>query len=177
LTIKMAFGAIIRAVLEEYTAFPPETQDAWYGPWISILTTLFPSVQGYVVTPQHRLTLEDDQSHIRDFVIEVVKLNLSAPPLMFRTVLIVKIRNTQHGHSELGMQRLQDLIERQCYSAFIGTAHTKVYWIGTIGPHWRYGERVVDGQAPIPLINWHDTTHDQASFNDLQVLADLIHAM
>ena len=34
-----------------------------------------------------------------------------------------------------------------------------------------------DGQGPIPLIDWHDTTHDEASFNDLRVLADLVHAM
>jgi len=173
----MAFGAIIRAVLEEYTAFPPETQDAWYGPWISILTTLFPSVQGYIVTPKRSGSLEGDQSHIPDVVIEVAKLKWSTPPPIHRTVLIVKIRNSQHWQSELGMQRLQDQIDRQCDSAFVGTAHTKVYWIGTIGPHWRYGEKVVDGQAPIPLINWHDTTHDQASFKDFQVLADLIHAM
>ena len=52
-----------------------------------------------------------------------------------------------------------------------------MYWIGTIGPHWRYGEQMDDGQGPVPLINWHDTTHDQASFNGFRVLADLIHDM
>ncbi len=169
----MALDAIIRAVLEHYTAQPPRTEDAWYGPWNYILTVLFPAAQGYIVTPQHRLPRVDDQSLIQDFVIEVVKLSM--PPLTFRTVLIVEIKNTQHWQS--GIQRLQDQIDLQCDSAFAGSAHTKMYWIGTIGPHWRYGEQVDNGQGPIPLINWHDTIHDEASLNDLQVLADLIHAM
>jgi hypothetical protein len=38
-----------------------------------ILTTLFPSTQGYIVTPQHRLP-DDPESHIPDLIIEVVKL-------------------------------------------------------------------------------------------------------
>jgi len=171
-TIKMAFDEVTRAVLEHYTDHPPRSEDAWYGPWTSILTTLFPSARGYIVTPQQRLPLET-RRHIPDFFIEVVKL--STAPLTFRTVLIIEMKNTQYWQS--GIQRLQDQINEQCDSAFSGTAHTKLYWIGTIGPHWRYGEQVDDGEGPIPLINWHDTIHDEASLNDLQVLADLIHAM
>jgi len=126
-----------------------------------------------MVAPQQRLPLEDAHLPIPDFFIEVVKL--STAPLTFRTVLIVEIKNTQYWQS--GIQRLQEQINQQCDSAFSSTAHTKMYWIGTIGPHWRYGEQMDDGQGPIPLINWHDTTHDQASFNDFRVLADLIHDM
>lgn len=54
------------------------------------LTTLYPSTQGYIITPQRRLP---DDPHIPDFVIEVVKL--STLPLTFRNVLIVKIKNSQ----------------------------------------------------------------------------------
>jgi len=52
----------------------------------------------------------------------------------------------------------------------------KVYWIAAIGPHWRYGERD-DGQELVPLIDWHDTTHDAASYADLQQLVALVHAL
>ena len=62
---------ITRTVLEYYTAHPPATEDVWYSPWTTILTTLFPSTQGYIVTPQRRLP-DDPESHIPDFVIEVV---------------------------------------------------------------------------------------------------------
>jgi hypothetical protein len=88
----MPFDITTRTVLEYYTAHPPATEDVWYGPWTTILTTLFPSTQGYLVTPQRRLP-DDPESHIPDFIIEVVKL--SSPPLTFRSVLIVDIKNAQ----------------------------------------------------------------------------------
>jgi hypothetical protein len=89
----MPFDAITRTVLDEhYTAHPPaiEESDVWYGPWTTMLTTLFPSTQGYrrrcgvtmLVTPQRRLT-EDPESHIPDFVIVVVELSMPPPPLPF----------------------------------------------------------------------------------------------
>jgi len=171
----MPFDIMTRAVLEYYTAHPPATEDAWYGPWTTILTTLFPSSQGYLVTPQRRLP-DDTQSDFRDLIIEVVKLSMS--PLTFRrSVLIVKVRNTQHWQSGIG--GLERQLNRQTDAAFAGMAHTKVYWIGTIGPHWRYGEthNDDDGQNPTPLIDWHHTIHDQASFNDLQVLTGLVAAL
>jgi len=195
----MPFDAITRAVLEYYTALPPAAEDHWYGPWNTILTTLFPSSQGYMVTPQRRLRppAGDPESHIPDLVIEVDKLSSTSSTgtgtvtgLTFRTVLIAKIRNSQHWQSGLGIgiETLERQLDRETDAAFAGTAHSKVYWIGTIGPHWRYGERGVDddahdatasgsGQNLRPLIDWHHTTHDQASFNDLQVLADLVSAL
>jgi hypothetical protein len=168
----MQLDAITRAVLEHYTAHPPRTEDAWYGPWNAILASLFPSTQGYLVSPQQRLP-SDDQSHIPDFVIEVVKL--STPPLTLRTVLIVKIMNTQHWPS--GIQALRRQLGRQTNAAFAGTARDKVYWIGAIGPRWQYGEKIDDGGAAQELTEWHDTTHDLVSFNDLQALVQLVAAL
>lgn len=140
-----------------------------YGPWNSMLTVLFPDDQGFIITPQRRIP-EDSQSHIPDFVIEVVKL--TSPPLTFRTVLIVEIKNSQHWPGRI--TSLDNQISRQADAAFAGTAHTKVYWIGTIGPHWRYGERYDNRQDIVPLIHWHDITHDAASYADLQELARLV---
>jgi hypothetical protein len=168
----MPFDIITRTVLEYYTAHPPATKDVWYGPWTTILTTLFPSTQGYLVAPQRRPP-DDSESHIPDFIIEVVKL--STPPLTFRCVLIVEVKNSQHWQTGIGA--LERQLNRQTDAAFARTAHTRVYWIGTIGPHWRYGEKEDDGQTPMPLIDWHHTTHDQASFDDLQVLQGLVAAL
>jgi len=168
----MPFDITIRSVLEYYTIHPPSTEDAWYGPWTTILTTLFPSTEGYIITPKRRLP-DDSESHIPDFIIEVVKL--SAPPLTFRTVLIVDFKNSQHWQSGIGA--LDRQLKRHSDAAFAGTAHTKVYWIGVIGPHWRYGKKGDDGQNITPLIGWHHTTHDQVSFDDLKVLARLVAAL
>ena len=71
------FDIVTRTVLQHYTVNPPSTEDHWYGPWTSILTTLFPTPQGYIVTPQRRIP-EDSESHIPDFIIEVVRL-ISSP--------------------------------------------------------------------------------------------------
>ena len=62
-------------------------------------------------------------------------------------------------------------------AAFAGTAYSKVYWIGAIEPHWGYGEKEDDGPNVRPLTVWHDTTHDQAAFDDLHTLARLIAAL
>jgi hypothetical protein len=166
------FDIVTRTILQHYTINPPSTEDHWYGPWTSILTTLFPTSQGYIVTPQRRIP-EDSESHIPDFVIEVVRLISS--PIQFRTVLIVEVKNSQHW--EAGIPSLERQIKRQTDAAFSGTAVSQVYWIGVIGPHWRYGIKEDDGQDPRPLINWHDITHDQASYTDLQALVALIAAM
>jgi len=174
----MPFDVMTRTLLEYYTAHPPATEDVWCGPWIAILTTLFPTSQGYVVTPQRRLQ-DDPEIHIPDFIIEVAKLSQatsSMPPLTSRTVLVVKIQNTQRWQSA-GIEALQRQLNRQTDASFAGTAHTKLYWIGTIGPHWRYGEREDDGQDLRPLIDWHHTIHDQASYNDLRALVDLVSAL
>jgi hypothetical protein len=44
-----------------------------------------------------------------------------------------------------------------------------------IGPHWIYGE-IHDGHglAPRPLIEWHDATHDEASYRDFLNLVELV---
>jgi hypothetical protein len=55
-----------------------------------------------------------------------------------------------------------------------GTASEKIYRIGAIGRHLRYGEKEDDGQDPRPMVAWHDVTHDHASYRDLVQLADLL---
>ena len=92
-----SFDTITCAVLENYTAHPPATEDAWYGPWTAILTTLFPPTRGFIVNPHRRLP-DGSESHIP--IIEVVKLSTS--PLTFRTVLVVEVKKlpeSQHWQS------------------------------------------------------------------------------
>lgn len=165
------FDLTTRALLEHFTQNRPSSESGWYGPWTTILTQLFPSAQGHVVTPQQTLWNESTVQHsIPDLVIEVLKM--TSPPLNLRTVLIVEIRNTQHWPS--GISALDVSLGRQLDMAYSGSAVGKVYWIGVIGPHWRYGEKEDDGQKAEPLIEWHDTTHDQSSFMDMQALAELV---
>lgn len=174
----MPFSTSTVAVLNYFTAHPPATEDKWYGPWNSILKALFRDEDNFIVTPQQRIP-DDSESHMPDFVIEVVKVTPPAEntDITFRTVLIVSIKNSQHwGH---GLPALERQISRQTDAAFVGTAHTKVYWIGVVGPHWRYGEKVDDGpgQDPTPLIEWHDVTHDDASYADFENLVSLVSAL
>ena len=98
-----------------------------------------------------------------------------APSYTFRCVLIVKINSSQDWES--GIPTLQRQLNQHTDAAFAGTAYSKVYWIGSIGPHWRYGKKEYEGQVGQPLIDWHDIIHDQASFDDFQTLAHLISAL
>ena len=50
--------------------------------------------------------------------------------------------------------------------------HWDCVWEGVLD--WSHREQEDDGQDPRPPIKWHDITHDEASFNDLQVLSGLV---
>ncbi|KAJ7791905.1 hypothetical protein B0H14DRAFT_2624558 [Mycena olivaceomarginata] len=94
---EMPFSTSTVTVLKHFTAHPPATEDKWYGPWNSILKALFRDEDNYIVTPQQRIP-DDSESHIPDFVSEVVKMTPAAgnTDVTFRTVLIVEIKNSQH---------------------------------------------------------------------------------
>jgi hypothetical protein len=83
---------------------------------------------------------------------------------------------------QAGIPSLETEINRLVDAAFRGEttggiAISKVYWIGVIGPHWRFGVKEDNGQTATPLIDWHDTAHDEASFEDFQRLVALVATM
>ncbi|KAF5347940.1 hypothetical protein D9756_010122 [Leucocoprinus leucothites] len=117
----MSFDITTRTLLEHYTNAPPRTTDVWYGTWISILTTLFPSSQGYVVTPQHRIA-EDAEVHILNLFIQVAKP--WTIPVTLRIVLIVEIKNSQHWES--GKTALMRQIELKTDVGFVGAVVNRV---------------------------------------------------
>ncbi|KAK2465585.1 hypothetical protein APHAL10511_002477 [Amanita phalloides] len=148
-------------------------ESVWYGPWTTILTTLFPATDGFQVAPQRKLV--DNESTTPDYIIEVSKVTAHGG-LDFQGVLIVGIKNSQHWPD--GVERLLVQICKQANSAFSQAARGKLYWIAVISPHWRYGSKDDDGQLKLsPLIPWRHTTHDDISFNDLQTVAGLVGAL
>ena len=173
----MPFPTLTRQVLQHYsTHTTAPIESVWYGPWNTILTTLFPASDGFQVTPQRKFVDEDDhESTIPDFIIEVSRVT-ERGGLNFQLVLVVAIKNSQHWPD--GVERLFMQLCKHANFAFSQTARGKLYWIGVIGPHWRYGSKEDDGQPELsPLIPWHHTTHDDASFDDLQTLAGLVGAL
>jgi hypothetical protein len=168
------FEPITCALLQECTTNPSLDETEWYTPWFSILAHLFPISQSYVYTPLRRIA--EDNHHTPYLVYEVSKLIAPGVPLKFRTVLIVVVMHDPDWRA--GIPLLETEINRQTDIAFSGgvsgTANSKVYWIGVLGPHWRYGVKEDNGQELKPSIDWHDTTHDQASYDDFQQLVALI---
>ncbi|KAH9050441.1 hypothetical protein EDB84DRAFT_1448991 [Lactarius hengduanensis] len=140
----------------------------WDAGWTSILFFFFPVSQDYFLSPRRR------QNQMSDLVIEVVKITYD--PFQMRTMIIVQIKNNRRLQSGLGP--LETQINRRIDAAFrgteLGTAISKVYWITTIGPRWRYGVKEDGEQGLRPLIAWHESTYDQASFDDFQRLASLV---
>jgi hypothetical protein len=167
--MKMGFDILTRTLLEEFTTHTPHTVDDWYGPWATILTQLFPSSKGYVITPRRHVE-GLSIAQIPNLIIDVAKVTLPSPGR--RTVLVVEIKNSQHW--DHGEKALMQRIRSWTTIAFTETAECKLYWIGAIGPHWMYGEKEDDEQAPKPLIGWHDVIHDDASYRDLLQLVELV---
>lgn len=163
----MCFAYATRSMLEHYTTNTPQNEIEWYGPWIGILLTFFTSGKGYLTTPRRCMGEEGQVGG--GLIIEVDKLSI--PSHTYRTVLILKIKNTHRWDD--GIPDLDRQIAEWAELSFTKRAVEKVYWIEVIGPHWRYGIKHNDGQNPHPLIPWHHVTHDHASFEDLQALFDL----
>jgi len=91
---------------------------------------------------------------------------LSNPPtLPLLTVLVIEI---QTGRPVFLRKRLTNAAPT---GSDVSKARSKVYWISVIGPHWRYGDKDEDEENLRPLIDWRHTTHDQDSYEHLQVLA------
>ena len=75
---------------------------------------------------------------------------MTTAPITLRSVLIIAIGNAEH--LKPGIPVPERGLNRQIDTAFAGTARSKVYWIESIGPHWRYGEKEDDGQDVQPLM-------------------------
>ena len=168
----MPFDILVKTILEDYTNRRPKSESEWYGPWTAILTSFFPVGKGYLVTPQRKIVSdEDNTSIIPDFVIEVSKI--TTPPLDKRVVLIVEIKNTQHWPGKVSA--LEDQLLKQTSAALADNAKDLVYYVMTIGPHWRYGVKYDNGQGLQYLIEWRNTIHDESSFKELIKLSEKIY--
>jgi len=162
-----------RYLLQSYATHTAPDERIWYGGWNAILNTLFPAADGFQVNPRTFL----DESAIPNFIFEVSKvMEAGGPGLQLQLVLVVQIKNTHQWPGGEEHQFAQ--ICKQTSLALSQAASKKLYWIGVIGPHWRYGSKEDDSQPGLtPIIPWHDTTHDDTSFNDLQTLAELVRAL
>lgn len=75
------------------------------------------------------------------------------------------------------IDRLHQQLRDQADRAFDGSAVKTVYCVAVIGPHWRSSRKNDDGQDLLHITDWHDTTHDIASFHDFQNLKNLIDSL
>ncbi|KAF8495916.1 hypothetical protein F5888DRAFT_1635242 [Russula emetica] len=109
-----------------------------------------------------------------DLIMEIVKVIDGYNPNLDRTVLIFEIKSSCHWVECGKKEALIQHIGHQADVAFseLRTAGEKIYWIGAIGPRWIYGE-IQEGH-PRPLIEWHDVTHDEASYRDFLNLVELV---
>ena len=86
-----------------------------------------PSAQRYVVTLHSRPF--DPDSHL------IIEKMTSTAPVTLCTVLIIAIGNAKH--LKPGIPVPEHELNQQIDNAFASTARSKVYWIESIGPHWR----------------------------------------
>ena len=165
----MSLDAATRNILAKRSQSAPNQN--WSGSWLTILTKLFSFSQPYAVFPHKRIGAHGD------LIMEVVKDAPSESPTgrPSRIVLVVEIKDPQDWDS--GKDKLLQQLEHQTDLAFestdLGAAKDKVFWIATIGSHWLYGEKMY-GQSLKPLIEWHHTAFDNASFLDLEKVAELV---
>jgi hypothetical protein len=159
----MPFSAAILAQLRDLTEEDPPREEAWYGSWNMILTTLFPPPGIYTVHPQFPVTHAQGLL-MPDFVVRVTE-NLNDPALRptTRPVLIVELK-PHNWWSGAGKDALMNQIDRQVDAAFENPlCGQRLYWIAVIGPQWKYGYKRDDGRPPRSLMDW-SRTDDNASY-------------
>jgi hypothetical protein len=172
----MSLPKLTRDLLQQYTDNPPPDDSLWWGPWNGILFTLFVPIDDVFVMPHHRELYSQVQPIPAFLVGRYIKPESRGVPFRYRPLVIVDIMNDQYwgsGHDSLMMQS----IKHQIKTEFADGGREKVYWIGVIGPRWRYGVQREDDQEPTPLIPWHDVTHDDASYHDFMQLKELVASM
>ncbi|KAH9004247.1 hypothetical protein EDB86DRAFT_2887616 [Lactarius hatsudake] len=170
------FDTYLGTMLQHFTANPSDPlwdENRWSGAWNTILNTLLPPSQGHIIVPCHR------PNQWAALMFEVLRPT-SPDSIQSRSLLVVGIQNSQDYSQDwqAGIPSLEMQLNRGMDVAFRGTkpgtAVSKVYWITAIGPHWRYGVWEDDGQGLRPLIAWHETLHDQASYDDFRDLTTLV---
>ena len=167
----MRLDAATRDILEKWTRSDTDPPGICDGSWTALFMKLFPMSQSYAVCPQKRHGAHGD------LIMEVAKVlpSESHTERRLRILLVVEIKNPQHWDS--GKEKLLQQLEHQTDLAFktteLGAAKDKLFWIASIGPHWQYGEKKY-GQTLNPLIEWHHDALDDASFLDLEKLAELV---
>jgi hypothetical protein len=175
--MKMGLDVATRNLLEKDTAYSKahsahwQSLNRWGTVWSTILISLFPLSQGYTVGPRKRA------EHHSDFIFEVCKViftpgPLPGPPEMeSKTVLIVVVKDPQQW--DHGKELLLEQVGHRMNLALDPRTDGKWFWVGSIGPHWVYGEQEY-GQEAKPLIEWHDATFDDSSCRDLDQLVELV---
>jgi hypothetical protein len=168
--MKMGLDVATRTLLEKHYSKAQSVNNRG-GAWCSILTSLFPLSQNYTVCPRKRAEYHSD------LILEVCKGIFTPGPLPGaleienKTVLVVVVKDPQqwdHGKELL----LEQVGHRMDLGLDLRTAG-KWFWVGSIGPHWVYGEQEY-GQQAKPLIEWHDATFDDSSYRDLEKLVELV---
>lgn len=178
----MGFDKTTCAVLDYYTnKHAPYVPEGYYGPWIAILTSLFPPSNGYIVYPYLcSYNTGERQEPELTFRVAIIR---NDPKYAQRTVLLVQSRARYRWPD--GKEAFERLIDRRAQSAFRESGWTSmaVYWIAALGTHWRYGKKEDEYEAKtyedsfLPLIDWQETIHDETSYHHLCALAREIEQM
>ena len=165
------FNSATRARLQRLITDPSKYVNDWYIIWPGIIGQLFPISRNYVHWPMRRFAKDKRQTqYIAYEVSEIIAL-----PATRRSVLILVIMESSDWQTCI--PSLEKEINRLTDAAVSGTfsdrATSKVFWIGTIGHHWRYGVKEDNGRKMTPLIDWQ-TIHDEASYDVFQRLVALV---
>jgi hypothetical protein len=133
--------------------------------WIAILTTLFPTSDGDFIYPLIQERIRSKRGHAIYF--EVNK----GPNI----VLVAKVDSEMEGNI-MGKTEFLAQLNEDAEESF-QSAWAPLYWIAAIGSEWRFGYRLDDGPRLRlePLIDWHESLHDEEAQKHFKELVDLVH--
>lgn len=172
----MGFDEKLKIMLEKY---PCSTLDPPYykifGPWNAVLSTIFPPSKGYMVELVSQATRADVGG---DDLLEVRRL-CKGEEGGWNTKKVLCLYSRGARHWPAGADVFERFIHRLLQEEIQSSVLEDVYWIATIGSHWRYGKMInlEDVEDPgtedtmLRLIDWQDTIYDETSYDHLCALA------
>lgn len=150
----------------------PEYDREWYAVWTTMLSTMFPIADGYVVEPHIRRNPPKGKIEGQlEVILEVCRITEN--PFMMYPVLVVKME--MEGVDFTSEQILQQLdVDVKKAFCFFGEP---VFWIAAVGPRWIYGTRMEEMKALEPLIEWHNSLIDEKAQEHFKALIRLVHTL
>jgi hypothetical protein len=148
----------------------PKTYCELYGIWNTILVTLFPPTDGYMVHLHVQEGLPEQGYEQYEGPLEIIFIVRKVGYGM-KTALVGRIENDRYYVKK---SQIFKELKMNC-NDYIGEAVESLYWIAACGCNWTYGQRIKGDTELDQMIDWQENILGEESIQQFKDLVSLVH--